>query len=217
MKFVLSLPLFGLSMLLAGCVSADRSRNLADPSVSATTLAQQVCSNCHGVTGESVSPNFPMLAGQTEPYFIAQMKGFKSQGRSDPAGFEYMWGLSRALTDQQIAGLAAYYSGQNIRSTNTEGTPDRIAAGSNVYANGIEAKGIPACVGCHGDKAQGNATFPRLAGQHVDYIVKQLQVFQRTDERPDGAVMKVIAHQMSTQDMENVASFLQSLPSAQRQ
>jgi cytochrome c553 len=217
MKLVLSLPLLGLSMLLAGCVSADRSRNLADPSVSATTLAQQVCSNCHGVTGESTSPNFPMLAGQTEPYFIAQMKGFKSQGRSDPAGFEYMWGLSRALTDEQIAGLAAYYSGQNIRSTNTEGTPDRIAAGSNVYANGIEAKGIPACVGCHGDKAQGNATFPRLAGQHVDYIVKQLQVFQRTDERPDGAVMKVIAHQMSTQDMENVASFLQSLPSAQRQ
>ena len=64
------------------------------------------------MTGSSVSPNFPNLAGQIEPYFVAQLNGFKSHGRRDPAGFEYMWGLSRSLTDEQIKGLAAYYAGQ---------------------------------------------------------------------------------------------------------
>jgi cytochrome c553 len=65
---------------------------------------------------------------------------------------------------------------------------------------------------CHGNAAQGNDTFPRLAGQHADYVVKQLTVFQRTDERPEGAIMKTIAHELSRDDIENVAAFLQALP-----
>lgn len=86
----------------AGCANPERSRDLANPAVSAVTLAQQVCSNCHGLKGNSESPNFPNLAGQTETYFAAQLRGFKSHGRRDPAGFEYMWGLSRNLTEEQI-------------------------------------------------------------------------------------------------------------------
>ena len=102
-----------VAALSGGCGDIARSRNLGNPAVSATTLAQQVCSNCHGMTGNSVSPNFPNLAGQMEPYFIAQLTGFKSHNRRDPAGYEYMWGLSRSLTDEQISGLAAYYSSQS--------------------------------------------------------------------------------------------------------
>ena len=54
------------------------------------------------------------------------------------------------------------------------------------------------------------ANFPRIAGQHADYLVKQLLVFQRTDERPEGSVMKVVAHGLQPQDIENVAAYLQS-------
>ena len=76
--------------LLAGACSTpiERSRNLADPAVPAVTLAQQVCSNCHGLTGTAISPNFPNLAAQSEPYLVAQLTGFKSHSRQDPAGFE---------------------------------------------------------------------------------------------------------------------------------
>ena len=55
------------ALLVLGCANLDRSRDLANPQVSATTLAQQVCSNCHGLPGNAVSPNFPNLAGQVEP------------------------------------------------------------------------------------------------------------------------------------------------------
>lgn len=47
---------------------------------------------------------------------------------------------------------------------------------------------------CHGDHGQGNAALTRIADQHADYLVKQLVVFQRTDDQPEGSLMKVVAH-----------------------
>ena len=198
--------------LSAGCANPERSRDLANPNVSATTLAQQVCSNCHGMTGSAVSPNFPNLAGQMAPYFVAQLNGFKSHGRHDPAGFEYMWGLSRSLTEDQIKGLAAYYAAQTLDAQPLEGDRRRLEAGKALFETGVADKGVPACSTCHGPKGEGNATFPRLAGQHADYLVKQLVVFQRTDERPEGSIMKTVAHELTGQNIQDVAGYLQALP-----
>jgi len=205
--------LVAAAALSAACANPERSRNLADPNVSATTLAQQVCSNCHGITGNSVSPNFPNLAGQIEPYFVAQLNGFKSHSRQDPAGFEYMWGLSRHLTDDQIKGLAAYYTAQPPMVKPAEGDRARLDAGKSIFETGVADKGVPACATCHGDKGQGQATFPRIAGQHADYLAKQLTVFQRTDERPEGGIMKTVAHELTRQNIDDVAGYLQALPS----
>jgi cytochrome c553 len=199
------------SALASGCADLSRSRDLGNPKVLPVTLAEQVCSNCHGLSGNSISPNFPNLAGQVEAYSIAQLKGFKSHGRQDPAGFEYMWGLSRSLTDEQIQGLAAYYAAQKPALQRTEDNVDRLAAGKTIFENGVSAKEVPACVGCHGAQGEGMATFPRIAGQHADYLVKQLVVFQRTDERPEGSIMKTVAHALSQQDIENVAAYAQAL------
>jgi cytochrome c553 len=183
--------------LVASCANIDRSRNTANPNVSGGTLAMQVCSNCHGPTGNSVSPNFPNLAQQQEAYIAAQLHEFKAHSRSDPAGFEYMWGLSHNLTDKP----------QRI-----EAKPERIAAGKAIFTNGLPAQGIPACAGCHGPDGMGNAEAPRIAGQHVDYLVKQLKVFQRSNERPQGAVMKTVAHQLTKQNIDNVSAYLQARP-----
>ncbi|MBI3525300.1 MAG: cytochrome c4 [Betaproteobacteria bacterium] len=205
-----------LALLLAafgaGCsTTAERSRNLADPSVSGKTLALQVCSNCHGVDGNSVNPNFPKLSGQQKEYFVAQMKEFKGHDRLDPEGFEYMWGISRSLTEKQIDELASYFSQQKNNPDQAGDTlTQRESAGKFVFEQGVAARNIPPCSTCHGAEAAGNGTFPRLAGQHADYIVKQLNVFQRTDERPEGAIMKVIAHDLTSGNIENVAAYLSS-------
>lgn len=202
-----------LAVAAAGCDTVERTRETADPNTPARTLAWQVCSNCHGVTGNATSPNFPNLAGQTEPYLISQLAGFKSQNRSDPAGFEYMWGISRNLTDEQIKDLAAYYAGQKpVPVADASADPQQLSAGKTLFENGIPDRKIPACASCHGKEGQGNAVFPRLADQHADYLVKQLVVFQRTDERPEGSVMKTIAHDLTLDDMEAVAAYLQTIP-----
>ena len=213
MKFA-TLALVGATAALSvGCANPDRSRDMANPAVSASTMVQQVCSNCHGMTGNSISPKFPNLAGQTAPYLVAQLNGFKSHSRRDPRGVEYMWGLSRSLTDEQIKGLADHYAGQAPAAPSTEGDRSRLEAGKAIFVNGIANQGVPACATCHGAQAKGNATFPRLAGQHADYVVKQLEVFQGTNERPDGPMMKLVASKLTQENMQDVAAYLQWLPS----
>ena len=202
--------LLALAVFCAACAAPGRSRSLNDPAVAAPVMAGQVCSNCHGLDGNATSPNFPRLAAQPEAYLVAQLKAFRGQGRSDPAGFEYMWGLSRHLSDAQIDGLAAYFASQKPVPNPVRADQALLARGKSIFQDGRPDKGLPACKGCHGAEAQGMAAFPRLAGQHADYIQKQLLVFQRTDERPEGAVMKTIAHLLEPADIPALAAYLQS-------
>jgi len=202
---------FGIAFA-TGCTNLPRSRDLGNPNVAGITLAQQVCSNCHGVTGASVSPNIPNLAAQQPPYIAAQLKLFRSQGRRDPAGFEYMWGISRTLTDKQIDELATYYAAQTLPTQQPDSSVASIEAGKPIFNEGIADKQVPPCGSCHGPHGRGNGNFPRIGGQHADYIVKQLGVFQRTDQRPEGAVMKTVAHKLTPSDIAGVAAYLQAMP-----
>jgi cytochrome c553 len=197
--------------LTAGCANLDRSRNLGDPAVTGTVLAQQVCAMCHGQGGVATSPNFPNLAAQSPDYVVAQLTGFRNHSREDPEGFEYMWGISRRLTDVQIAQLAAYYAKQTPARQDAEADLARVKDGQTLFAAGSPQRGVPPCASCHGDHGQGLAAFPRIAGQHADYVRKQLRVFQNTNDRPAGAAMKAVAHGLDGDDIANVAAYLQTL------
>ena len=197
--------------LMSACSLPERSRALDNPSLPANTIAMQVCSNCHGVDGVSVSPNFPNLAAQTTSYLESQLTAFKQHGRSDPAGFEYMWGISSRLSKDQITELANYFSALPAPMAVVSGDTAQLAAGRALFEKGSVANAIPACAGCHGTHAEGMQQFPRLAGQHRDYLLKQLMVFQRTDERPDGAVMKMIAHNLTSENMQDVTAYLETM------
>ena len=198
---------------LAGCSNLERSREMSNPVTPAKTLALQVCSNCHGVTGVSVSPNFPNLAGQQPDYIVAQLTSFRGHSRSDPAGFEYMWGLSRGLTDEQIKGLAEYFS-QQAPKPGPAGDAKIMAMGKEIFEKGVPEKEAPPCTACHGAKGEGLATFPRLAYQHADYLHKQLRVFRDTQGRP-GTPMEQVSHGLSNQQVEAVAAYLQAFPDSQ--
>jgi len=200
----------GLAVASSGCSNLERSRNLANPNVPPAVTAVQVCSICHGIDGNSVSPNFPRLAGQQPAYIVAQLENFRSHQRSDPPGFEYMWGISHNLTDDQIKGLADYFSKQ-VPQPNAPVDAQQMADGKVIFENGVPAKEAPPCIACHGSKAEGLANFPRLANQHQDYLVKQLHVFQETEGRP-GTPMKQITHLLAPQEMESVAGYMQAFP-----
>jgi cytochrome c553 len=141
-----------------------------------------------------------------------QLKSFRAHDRRDPAGFEYMWGLSRMLTEAQIDGLAAYYHAQ-APTRNPAGSGALAEAGKAIFTEGLPDQHVPACATCHGTNAEGRDQFPRLAGQHADYVVKQLLVFQRSDERPEGAVMKVVAHELRQDQIASIAAYVQGIGS----
>jgi cytochrome c553 len=199
-----------VSALLPACANLQRSRDLANRKVPPATTAVQVCSNCHGADGVSVSPNFPRLAGQPEGYLVKQLQDFRSHQRADPAGYEYMWGITRSMSDETIAGLAAYFSAQNPRA-NAPVDPALLPLGKKIFEEGVPDKETPPCFACHGPKAQGLAQFPRLAGQHKTYLVKQLHIFQETQMRP-GTPMTQVTHLLSNKEMEAVAAYLQAFP-----
>jgi cytochrome c553 len=203
-----------VALLSAGCAETDRSRNLADSRVHGAVLAQQVCANCHGAGGNSVSPNFPALAGQSHAYLVTQLRAFRDKTRHDPQAVTYMWGLARSLTDSQIEQLADYYSAQTARPHGALASIEStIASGQAIYLRGTGGA-APACVTCHGDRAQGTEIAPRLAGQHAAYIERQLRIYQTSNDRPDGGVMKLACSGMTAEDMRAVAAFVQSLATA---
>lgn len=198
-------------ILVSGCTSPDRSRALGDSTVPGKTIALQVCSTCHGVTGTSISPAFPNLARQQQEYLVAQLNAFRSHRRSDPTGREYMWGMASPLSDAQIAELAYFYAAQSpVRRRVTDDAT--VMAGKTIFEQGFAATGVTACIACHGVHAEGNLQFPRLAGQHADYLVKQMKVFRNTDGRPDGTAMKSITHAMTDRTMAEVAAYLEGIP-----
>ncbi len=77
----------------------------ADAAAGKTKAA--TCIACHGPEGVSVNPMWPNLAGQKDMYLSKQLKDFRDGKRNDPV----MAPLAKALSDDDIANLAAYYSG----------------------------------------------------------------------------------------------------------
>jgi len=208
----LTVMVAALALAVAGCANLERSRDLANPAVPGKVLAEQVCSACHGLDGNSVSPAFPRLAGQQAVYISNQLKNFRGHGRLDPAGSEYMWGLSHNLTDAQIDALGEYYSKQVAQPlASTSANPALLAEGKQIFENGVPDQAVIACSACHGPKAQGLEAFPRLANQHSDYLVKQLNIFQNTQGRP-GTPMDAVVHPLTGENKAAVAAYLQSIP-----
>jgi cytochrome c553 len=176
----------------------------------ARKLATEVCASCHGPRGDSVSPAFPRLAGQQTQYLEGQLKAFRDRTRADPMAQAYMWGMTSQLDDGTIKKLSAYYSAQKPVPGKTANA--RLAQqGKAIYEAGIPAAKVQACVTCHGKNAEGNSAFPRLAGQHAEYLVKQLVLFKSSlREGSNAPIMHNISTGMSFEQMEAVSAYLMS-------
>ena len=197
------LPL-GALLLIAAAVQAQ------EPASDRSTVqrAIHVCAACHGDEGRSNAPVFPRLAGQMPLYTITQLRDFRVQTRAETDWQAYMWGISALLDDETIAGLAAYYAEQKP-APGKAGIGKLVDAGRKIYEHGIPARGVRACASCHGQNAEGASVFPRLAGQHADYVVRQLKVF-RTPLRPHGVIMADESRYLTDDELRDVAQYVQS-------
>src|SRR5579863_8285656 len=187
--------LAGAALLAAGTAARADEIDAAARS-HAQRIAITVCATCHGPHGNSTQPKYPRLAGQNANYLAAQLKAFRAQTRGDPDAIGYMWGMASELDDAAISALAAYYAAQRPEAS-PAGNPSVIARGREIYEHGIAANGVPACSTCHGADAHGMADFPRLAGQHSQYILKQLSSFQSSMRNV--AVMHGVAQNLQLQ------------------
>ena len=189
-----------LALGLAGCNTAGK---LADQQT--VEGAQQVCSSCHGSDGRGVAPTFPRLAGQQQEYLVTQLKAFRDKTRADPHAHTYMWGMAAKLTDPTIEGLAAAYAAMSP-APGTPGDPVAAAAGASIFRDGIEARDVPACQTCHGEKAEGNGPYPRLAGQQRFYLERQLAAFASNTRANE--IMHANSLNLTPAEISQVAAYL---------
>src|SRR5271170_7014786 len=205
-----------LALAMAASMSLGIARGAdvaADPAADAqkTALRKTVetCGTCHGVNGRSVSPTFPNLAAQLAPYIELQLKAFKDQSRADPDAQAYMWGMASQLSDVTISALAGFFAAQPAAPPSRGGNSALIAQGKHLFEEGVPARQIPPCASCHGAHAEGLAMFPRLAGQHAPYLLKQLLVIQSVLRT--APVMHGVIKDLTRDQMDAVATYLQSL------
>ncbi len=198
-----------LALLIALVASGAQAQEISPQARhNAEQLAATTCSTCHGTGGHSTSPAFPNLAAQTAPYLEAQLKAFRDQTRADPDAQAYMWGMASQLSDETIAAIAAHYAAQSPPAGHA-GDAHLVARGKVIFEQGVPASGIPACATCHGDRAQGNGPFPRLAGQHAGYLLKQMLVIQSVLRL--APVMHGVIQNLSREQMLAVAAYLESI------
>ncbi|WP_052699345.1 cytochrome c [Hyphomicrobium sp. 99] len=175
--------------------------------------ATDVCAGCHGENGIAIDPNYPNLANQPAPALLKQLEDFKNGNRkSGQAGI--MIPNAEALEPQQMADVAAYYASRQ--------PPDRIAAVAgvpaeivNLVTDGDPARAIPPCDSCHGASRSGPEGTPVLLGQSSSYLEQQLSAFATRERNNDlFERMRTIAHQLTPDEMHQLAVYYAGVPRA---
>ncbi|MDP5032693.1 MAG: cytochrome c4 [Paraglaciecola sp.] len=173
------------------------------------------CGACHGADGNSMIDMNPKLAGQHADYLVKQLKEFKlasQTGGKEGRNNAVMNGMAAALSEQDMYDIAAYFSSQ--KATPGEAPEDVIEAGQKLYRGGDTARGVTACIACHGPRGDGMslAGFPDISGQHATYLKTQLEYF-RSGERNNShnGMMGDIAKRLTDQDIEVLSKYIAGL------
>ena len=199
-------------VLVALVASLGLSQTAAAQDAKAGEKKAAMCIGCHGIPDYKASfpevYRVPMIAGQNAKYIASALAQYKKGDRKHPT----MRSVATSLSEQDMADLAAFYS------TQAKAEPVPAALTSTVPANvaALLAKGN--CASCHGANfsAPIDPSYPKLAGQHGDYLYVALREYQ-TDKNPlvgrNNAIMMGMARPFTHAEAKVLASYFSTLPS----
>src|ERR1039458_9135070 len=207
-----TLQLTFLAIVLSAMGRAD-AKDTAAVSKQEVQAKVRYCQDCHGLSGQGFRGFFPIprLAGQQPEYLKNQLQAFVERRRTN----NIMFNVAHVLKPAMIEAIATSF--QQLNPKPLGGAPKKlVAAGKNIFENGIPDANVAACAACHGPEATGHGEIPRLAGQLDSYVVMELTTW--THERgqnpanPDtSAIMKPVAHSLTKPQIEAVAAYVSSL------
>ena len=210
--------LFGLSIGLNAADDKSKEIKMPDTFISGNadkgSQLVETCTACHGVDGNSISTDWPKLAGQNQKYLYEQLKYFRDGDRMNAL----MMGVTpylKTLNDQDLLDIAAFYSNYNVSIGQAKNDEELLALGTQLYRFGNMKEQVPACTSCHGVYGNGNslAGYPSVAGQQVGYLKSTLKAY-RSKERNAGEsslVMQSIAQNLTDYDIEALANYMHGL------
>lgn len=200
-----------IALLFAACITlpvmADDVAPQAKPDLAkGEATASQVCGACHTFDGSRGLPANPILQGQHAEYLVKQLVEFKSGHRTNAI----MQGMASTLQPADMRNVAAFYASKTAKPGFAKNKDD-LKLGEHIYRAGIASINVPACAGCHGPDGAGiPIQYPRLAGQHQDYLEAQLKAF-RSGERANNQAMIDIAHRISDAEIKAVSDYITGL------
>jgi cytochrome c553 len=188
------------AMLALAGVSGGAGAQSDDAKMAATREKAQVCFGCHGPNGNSQSPDYPILAGQSWRYIYIELKDFKEGRRSDPQMSLEAAKLSR---DDMIE-LGNFFAAQKQAPIKFTADPAKVDAGR-------KTSDAVLCPMCHLGGFVGQNEIPRVAGQWPQYVKKQLSDFKAKRRTNDAGNMTSVAHTLSDADIENLSQYIANL------
>jgi cytochrome c553 len=175
-------------------------------------IAADVCAPCHNADGNSVITTNPKLAGQNADYLVKELVDLakpstEKTARENPV----MSGIASTLSPEDRRNVAAWFSSQAPWAAAGANDKDTVRMGQRLYRAGLPEKAVPACAGCHGPAGNGlPVLYPRIGGQHSDYIEAQLRAF-RDGTRHNNDPMGQIAFRLSDPEIKALADFVAGL------
>ena len=171
-----------------------------------------MCVGCHGIKGYQASfpevYKVPMISGQSAKYIVSSLNAYKKGERKHPS----MRGIAETLSDQDIADLAAYYSASGVVAGKELPAKPSKEPSAEVQALLTKAN----CASCHGANYSKpiDPSYPKLAGQHADYLLVALKAY-KVDNNPKigrgNAIMAGMAKQYTNAELKAMANYLSSL------
>ncbi|WJI15359.1 cytochrome c4 [Pseudoxanthomonas winnipegensis] len=183
------------------------------------------CAACHGADGNPAAPIYPRLAGQSEGY-IAQQLALFATGQRTSGMAAVMIPFAQSLSPQDMRDVGAYFATQKAGAGVADDTPITegpykglkfYQVGEQLFRGGDAARGIPACMACHGPSGAGNPgpPYPHVGGQPQEYVVRRLQEYQAgTTAYKDPAhfqIMAQVAKPLTDQEIQSLGSYIQGL------
>ena len=183
------------------------------------------CAACHGLDGNAMQQNAPRIAGMPERYIAEQLHLFKtSQRTSGLAGV--MMPFAGMLSAQDMRDIGAWFAKQKPGTGVADDTV--ITAGPNqgmkfyqvgerLFRNGDAARGVPACMACHGPSGAGNPgpAYPALHGQDAAYVARRLEEYRAgatTYTNPAHFnLMAAVSKSLTDEEIRSLASYVQGL------
>jgi cytochrome c553 len=194
-----------------------------DPQAGATKAG--ACAACHGLDGNPTDPMYPRMAGQSERYIAHQLALFKS-GERNTGMAAVMMPFASMLSAQDMRDIGAYFATQKAGAGIADDTlitsgPNQgmkfYQVGQKLFRSGDMARGIPACMACHGPAGAGNPgpAYPHIGGQQADYVARRLQEYRAgTTSEADPHLfnmMATIAKSLTDEEISSLGSYLQGL------
>ena len=188
-------------------VTSALAADYGDPA-KAQSIANQICAACHGADGNSPLPMNPTLAGQHPEYLFKQLNEFTSGNRNNVV----MMGMVAGLSAEDMRNLSAYYATEKLSEPAAK-DKDLVTQGRKLFRGGNLATGVAACAGCHSPNGAGiPSQYPRLAGQHPEYVVTQLKAFRAGGRANDtNNMMRAVAARLTDKEIAAVAEYLSGL------